>query len=69
MRQSSAIMAMTVVMRVITLETTVPSVPVRARWAPMTSLLSRLTRAPVWDRVKNCIGMRWTWSNSAFRRS
>ena len=69
MRQSRAIMANSVMARVITLDTTVPSVPVRARWAPMTSLLSRLTSAPVWERVKNCMGMRCTWSNSSTRRS
>ena len=45
-----------------TLLTTPDSVEVNARWAPVTSLLSRLTRAPVWVRVKNCSGMRWTWS-------
>ena len=35
----------------------------------MTSLFSRLTRAPVRVRVKNAIGMRCTWSNTAVRRS
>ena len=58
-----------VVAAVIPLETTVPSVPVSARWAPITSLLRRLTRAPVWVRVKNDRGRRWTWSNKATRRS
>jgi hypothetical protein len=50
-------MAARVVTSTITLLTTEPSVPVTARWAPMTSLLSRLTSAPVWVRVKNAIGM------------
>ena len=45
-----------------TLLTTPDRVEVNARWAPITSLLSRLTRAPVWVRVKNCSGMRCTWS-------
>ncbi len=45
-----------------TLLTTPESVEVKARWAPSTSLLSRLTRAPVWVRVKNCSGIRCTWS-------
>lgn len=62
-------MAMSVVTSVITLDTTVPSVPVNARWAPMTSLFNRLTSAPVWVRVKNEMGSRCTWSNSWDRRS
>ena len=37
------------------------SVEVNARWAPITSLLSRLTSAPVWVRVKNASDSRWTW--------
>ncbi len=45
-----------------TLLTTPDSVEVNACCAPSTSLLSRLTRAPVWVRVKNCNGMRCTWS-------
>ncbi|GAB3873752.1 hypothetical protein GCM10027610_141410 [Dactylosporangium cerinum] len=44
-----------------TLLTTPDRVEVNARWAPCTSLLSRLTRAPVWVRVKNCSGMSCTW--------
>ena len=46
----------------ITLLTTPDSVDVNACCAPMTSLLSRLTSAPVCVRVKNCSGMRCTWS-------
>jgi hypothetical protein len=42
--------------------TTPDSVDVKARWAPMTSLLSRDTRAPVCVLVKNCNGIRWMWS-------
>ena len=38
MRQSRASMAITTVTSVTTFDTTVPSVPVTARWAPMTSL-------------------------------
>ncbi len=29
---------------------------VNARWAPMTSLFSRVTSEPVWVRVKNAMG-------------
>ncbi len=36
--------------------TTPDSVSENARWAPTTSLLSRLTRAPVRVRVKNATG-------------
>ena len=43
--------------RAMTLVTTPDSAEVKARWAPMTSLLSRLTRAPVWVRVKKAIGI------------
>ena len=68
-RHSSTNMAMSVPTRVMMLATTVPSVPVKARWAPMTSLLSRLTRVPVWVRVKKASGMRCTWSNSRSLRS
>ena len=41
----------------IRLETTDDSVSVKACWAPMTSLLSRLIRAPVWVRVKKAMGI------------
>jgi hypothetical protein len=53
----------------ITLLTTPESVDVNARCAPSTSLLRRLTRAPVCVRVKNCSGIRWTWSYTFVRRS
>ena len=49
--------------------TTPDSVHVNARWAPMTSLSSRLTSAPVRVRVKKATGMRCTWRNTARRRS
>ena len=52
-----------------TLDTTTDSVEVNACWAPMTSVLSRLTSAPVWVRVKNAIGIRCTWANTLVRRS
>ena len=68
-RHSSAAMTIRVPTSVMMLPTTVPSVPVKARWAPITSLLSRLTRVPVWVRVKKASGMRCTWSNSRSRRS
>ena len=51
------------------LPTTPDSVSLNARWAPITSLLSRLTSAPVRVRVKNATGWRCTWSNTAARRS
>ena len=46
------------------LPTTLESTSVKASWAPVTSLLRRLTRAPVWVRVKKARGMRCTWSNT-----
>ena len=55
--------------RPMTLETTPDSVEVNACWAPMTSLFSRLTSAPVCVRVKNATGIRWTWSKTWLRRS
>ena len=67
--QSRNAMAIRVVTRVIRLDATPPIVVVRARCAPMTSLLRRLVRAPVWVRVKNEMGMRCTWPNTATRRS
>ena len=55
--------------RVTMLPTTPERVSLNARWAPMTSLLSLLTSAPVRVRVKNATGWRCTWSNTAARRS
>ena len=52
-----------------TLLTTLDSTEVNACCAPMTSLLSRVTRAPVWARVKKAIGWRSTWANTWVRRS
>lgn len=46
--------------RVTTLLTTPERVLLKARWAPMTSLLRRETSAPVRVRVKNATGMRCT---------
>ena len=51
------------------LDTTPDRVSEKARWAPRTSLLRRLTSAPVRVRMKNATGMVWTWSNTARRRS
>ena len=51
------------------LDTTPERVSEKARWAPMTSLLRRLTRAPVRVRMKNATGIVCTWSNTARRRS
>ena len=50
-------------------DTVLDSVEVNARCAPITSLLSRLTSAPVWVRVKNASDRRWTWAKTAGRRS
>jgi hypothetical protein len=55
--------------KVTMLATTPDSVSENARCAPITSLPRRLTNAPVRVRVKNATGMRWTWSNTAVRRS
>ncbi len=52
-----------------TLLTTPDSTVVNARWAPITSLLSRLTSEPVWVRVKNAMGWDCTWSKTSVRRS
>ncbi|CAM5406750.1 hypothetical protein SHIRM173S_12641 [Streptomyces hirsutus] len=54
---------------VTTLPTTVDRVLLKARWAPITSLLRRETSAPVRVRVKNATGIRCTWSKTAVRRS
>ena len=51
------------------LDSTEDMVDVMACWAPMTSLLSRLTREPVWARVKNATGCRCTCRNTWVRRS
>ena len=61
-RHSSSAITTSVETSVKTLNTTWPSVPVRARWAPITSLFIRLISEPVCVRVKKAIGMRWTWS-------
>ena len=53
----------------IELDTTLDSTEVNARWAPITSLLRRETRAPVWVRVKNASDIRCTWANTLVRRS
>ncbi len=55
--------------RLTTFDTRPDRVEVKACWAPSTSLLSRLTSAPVCVRVKNASGMRCTWSKTAVRRS
>jgi hypothetical protein len=67
MRQFSRNMVTRVVTRLMRLEKTDPRVPVRARWAPTTSLFSRLVRAPVWVWVKKARGWRWTWSKRLVR--
>ena len=66
---SRASIAMSVSVSVMTFETTVPSVPVTALCAPITSLFSRLIKAPVCVRVKKAMGCRCTRSKSAARSS
>ena len=51
------------------LDTVLDSVEVKARCAPITSLLSRDTSAPVWVRVKNASDMRCTCAKTLVRRS
>ena len=51
------------------LATVLDSVEVKARWAPMTSLLSRETSAPVWVRVKKASDWRCTCPKTRVRRS
>lgn len=55
--------------RLITLDTTEDSVVVSARCAPITSLFRRLISEPVWARMKNATGCRWTCANTCVRRS
>ena len=68
-RHSSASMATSVVASTIVLDTTELSVPVNARWAPMTSLFMRLISDPVCTWVKKATGIRCTWSYRLTRRS
>ena len=58
--QDSRSMTASVSTRAMRLLTTPDRVQVNARWAAITSLFSRLTRAPVRVRVKNATGIRWT---------
>ncbi len=67
--QLSANMVMPTTTTLIELETVLDRVEVNARWAPMTSLLSRDTRAPVCVRVKNASDIRCTWAKTLVRRS
>ncbi len=55
--------------RLITLLTTPDSVEVKARWAPITSLLSRETSEPVLVREKKASGIRCTCPKTRTRRS
>ena len=51
------------------LPTTLDSVTVIACCAPITSVFSLDTSAPVCARVKKAIGCSWTWLNTWVRRS
>ena len=66
LRKNMAPRTMTTVTK---LPTTFESRSVKACWAPITSLLRRLTSAPVWVRVKKASGMRWMWRNTLERMS
>ena len=67
--QLSASMVIPTTITEMMFETVPDSVDVNALWAPITSLLSRLTSAPVWVRVKNASDWRCTWANTLVRRS
>ncbi len=67
--QDSTSIAPTTRIRLMMFDTTPDSVDVNACCAPITSLFSRETSAPVWVRVKNAIGIRWTCPNTLVRRS
>ena len=67
--QLSTSIAMPTTTTEIVLATVLDSVEVKARWAPITSLLSRETSAPVWVRVKNASDWRCTWPKTWVRRS
>ncbi len=67
--QLSANMATPTTSTAMPLETVLDRVEVNARWAPITSLLSRETSAPVWVRVKKASDWRWTCPNTWVRRS
>jgi len=56
-------------MTVTTLPTTFESRSVKACCAPITSLLRRLTSAPVWVRVKKANGICWMWRKTFERMS
>ena len=66
LKKNMAAITITTVTR---LPITFESRSVKACCAPMTSLFSRLTRAPVWVRVKKARGMRWMWRNTFERMS
>ena len=54
---------------VTTLPIAVDRMSVKASRTPETSLLSRLTRAPVRARVKKASDICWMWTNTFLRRS
>ncbi len=67
--QLSANIVMPTTTTAIALDTVLDSAEVNARCAPITSLLSRETRAPVCVRVKNASDWRCTRANTWVRRS
>ncbi len=67
--QLSTNIAIRVITTLMAFPTTDESVLVNALWASSTSLLRRLTRAPVWVRVKNATGIRWKCAKTFVRMS
>ena len=67
--QLSASMVAPTTTTAMVLATVLDRVEVKARWAPMTSLLSRETSAPVWVRVKKASDWRCTCPKTLVRRS
>jgi hypothetical protein len=67
--QLSTNIAIRVTATPITFPTTDERVLVKALWASRTSLLSRLTSAPVCVRVKNAMGIFWKWAKTFVRMS
>ncbi len=65
--QDSASMVMITAVALTRLDTTDCRTEVIARWAPTTSVFSRLISEPVWVRVKNASGIFCTWVKTCVR--
>ena len=68
-RHSSPNMITRALTSVMELVNTSTSVPLTARWAPMTSLFRREMSSPVLTPVKKRRDIRWRWAKSSVRRS